>query len=230
MRYILTLALSICIAFSALAEDKKKIGSLPMKSCSVLLVEEYLSKARLGQKVMVVSDFGDVYSFKSGEVTKVLYIDDEYSVFVRSGGEYFVYNGLKGVGVDEGDRVEKGDFLGELRYNSRYNEHQLEMQVWRDNGRNTYRCSNNEVMCILSGTKYVAPRKVTPAKHKASGRHKKAVAKHSKASRNKRAVASRSKASKKKIAARKTSSKSKKATAAKKKTPAKKPAAKKRRK
>lgn len=215
MRYILTLALSVCIAFSAIAENKIPIGSLPLKSCSVFLVEEYMSKARLGQKVMVVSDFNEVYSFQAGTVTKVLDIDGEYSVFVRSGGEYFVYNGLKDVGVGEGTRVDKGDLLGELRYNSRYNEHQLEMQVWRDNGRQTCRVTNGEVVCILSGTKYVAPRKAVAVKKNTSARHKKAIAKNSKGSKNKRAVASRAKTSKK-VIAKKTSLKSKKVTVAKK--------------
>lgn len=226
MKYILTLALSICIAFSAIAEDKIRIGSLPMKSCSVFLVEEYLSKARLGQKVMVVSDYPEVYSFKPGTVTKVLDIDGEYSVFVRSGDEYFVYNGLKDIDIDEGTRVDKGDLLGELRYNSRYNEHQLEMQIWRDNGRQTCRVTNGEVVCILSGTKYVAPKKAVAVKKKTSVKHKKAIAKNSKGSKSKRAVASRSKTSKK-VAAKKTSARSKKAVATKKKAPAKKGAAKK---
>lgn len=226
MKYILALALSVAIAFSAVAENKVKLGSLPMKSCSVFLAEEYMSKARLGQKVMVVSDYSDVYCFKPGTVTKVLDIDDEYSVFVRSGNEYFVYNGLKDIGVDEGTQLEKGDLIGELKYNSRYNEHQLEMQVWRDNGRNTFRCSNNEVMCILSGTQYVAPKKAVPAKHTASAKHRKAVAKNTKASKSRRAVASRAKTSKK-VAAKKTAAKSKKAVASKKKTTAKKTIAKK---
>ncbi len=237
MKYILTLALSLCIAFSALADSKIKIGSLPLKGGEVMLVEEYLSKARLGQKVMIVSDYADVFAFNSGVVTKVLEIDDEYSVFVKSGNQYFVYNDLKEVGISEGERVQKGDFLGELRYNSRYDEHQLEMQIWKDNGRNTHRLCNDEVVCVLRGVKYTPPAKKVVAKRSSK---KKPIVKNSRRSSKSKTYASRKSSAKKKVVAKKTSSKSRKATAAKKsspkkvvakkKSPVKKAAAKKRRK
>lgn len=221
MKFFTTLALSLCIAFSATADNKIKIGSLPLKGGCVLVVEEYLSTARLGEKVMIVSDYGDVFAFNSGTVTKVLEIDDEYSVFVKTGNEYYVYNDMKGVAVREGERLQKGDFLGELKYNSRYNEHQLEMQIWRNNGRNTNRLCNDEVVCVLRGVEYTPPAKKVVAKKPAA--KKKPIAK--KTTAKKKTYASKSKTTaKKKVVAKKTTAK-KKPTA--KKTTAKKTTAKK---
>lgn len=228
MRYFITLALSLSIAFSAQADNKTKFGSLPLKGGRVLVVEEYLSKANLGQKVMIVSDYGDVFSFNNGTVTKVLEIDDEYSVFVKTGNQYFVYNDLKGVAVSEGERVQEGDFLGELKYNSRYNEHQLEMQIWRDNGRNTNRLCNDEVVCVLKGVKYTPPVKNAVAKKTAA--KKKPIAKKSTAKKKTYASKSKKTTAKKKVVAKKSTAKKKtvaKKPVAKKKAPVKKVAAKK---
>ena len=157
MRILFTL---VCFfAFTAaFAEKKTPIGSLPLKNGAVVLVQEYLSKAKLPQKVMIVSPYEEVYAFCSGEVTKILLIDDKVSVFIRKGAHYFVYNNLYAVAVDEGDRISKGDLIAGLRYNRKYSEYQMEMQVWYDNGRKTCRLPNNQVIDILKGAKPGAPR------------------------------------------------------------------------
>jgi hypothetical protein len=182
MKFTATLAFLLVLATAAFADNKTRIGSLPLKNGSVILVQEYLSKARLPEKVLVVSDYEDVCAFSSGTVTKVLEIDDRYSVFVRKGSHYYVYGNLKGVAVEEGDRLGKGEFLGEVRYSSRYREHQMEMQIWYDNGRRTCRLPNKQVVGILQGDppappkiekKAIAKKKTPARKYAAKGKHSK---------------------------------------------------------
>jgi hypothetical protein len=216
MRVIVTL---VCIFLftAAQAEKKVRIGSLPLKNGTVVLVQEYLSKAKLPQKVMVVSPNEEVYAFCGGEVTKILEIDDKVSVFVRKGPHYFVYNNLYAVAVEEGDRLSKGDLIAGLRYNRKYGEYQMEMQIWHDNGRKTCRLPNSQVVDILKGATPGAPR---VEKAKKSTRH---IARKGKAGR--KAYSHSRKHSKK--SARHVSKNSKKVKA--KATKSKKPVAKKKR-
>jgi hypothetical protein len=167
MRVLVTLA-CIFLFSAAHAEKKIRIGSLPLKNGAVVLVQEYLSKTKMPQKVMVVSPHEEVYAFASGVVTKVLEIDDKVSVFVRKGPHYFVYNNLYAVAVNEGDRLDKGDLIAGLRYNRKYGEYQMEMQIWHDNGTKTRRLPNSQVVDILQGAKPSAPR---VEKAKKSTRH-----------------------------------------------------------
>lgn len=209
MRLKATLGLILAFATSAFAEKRIPIGSLPLKNGSVVLVQEYLSHASLPEKVMVVSPFEEVYALHGGTVTKVLDIDGDYSVFIRNGSNYYVYNELKGVAVRDGDRVERGELIGELDYDSRYDGYEMEMQVWCDKGTKTCRLTNENVVCILKGTPYVPKvAKAAPAKHKAkAGKYPKG---------KKRYVAKKgSKSAKSRTYARKGSSKYSKAKAVK---------------
>ena len=79
MKLIATLVLSLFFTASSFAEgNKTPIGSLPCKNGCVMIVQEYLSKAKLPQKVLVGSPEEDVFAFTAGRVSKVLEIDNRY--------------------------------------------------------------------------------------------------------------------------------------------------------
>jgi len=203
MRLKATLGLILAFATSAFAEKKVPIGHLPLKDGCVVLVQEYLSHASLPEKVMVVSPFEEVYALHGGTVTKVLDIDGDYSVFIRNGANYYVYNELKGVAVSDGDKVERGELIGELGYDNRYDGYQMEMQVWCDKGTKTCRLTNDNVVCILKGTPYV-PKIAKPAARKHTAKH----GRHSKSYRHYAAIRG-SKHSKARLSAKKSSKHSK---------------------
>jgi hypothetical protein len=190
MKWIVTLALSFCTVFNASAytDGKTRIGSLPLKNGTMMLVQEYLSKASLPEKVVVVSNFQEVSAFSAGIVTKVLSIDDKISVFIKKGSHYFVYNNLRAVAIDEGDRLEKGDLIGEVYHDNNYDGYQMEMQVWYNYGAKTCRLPNKQVMGILQGDAPTPPRIERPkiAKHHTTAKHSK-YAKHGKVTKGKSA-------------------------------------------
>ncbi|MBL7717266.1 MAG: hypothetical protein JNL72_00415 [Flavipsychrobacter sp.] len=233
MRIFATLALVWGLSVTAFADgEKTRIGSLPLKDGSVMVVQEYLSKARLPEKVVITSPYEEVYAFKGGVVTKVLEIDDRYSVFVKNGDHYYVYNNIYALAVNDGDHLERGELLGSLRYDKRFGEYQMEMQIWEDNGRNTCRLVNNHVVCILAGKPYIPRPEPRP---KAKSTHKGKSAKHASSTRGKKTTskkyASKSRTAKSKaVKSKSVKSKTAKPTTKARKAPAKKAPAKKKKK